>query len=118
MSTKFVFKCDTEVYRTRTSTNLNGRVPGNEDFIVVAERGDKRKIIYQGDGDRFRIGWISKTSQVTEEFPSPDYGLENGETSDTDNLNENDGWQEEENFEENQNQEDLNLPRHDFNLNN
>ena len=85
---------DTEVYRTRTSTNLNGRVPGNEDFIVVAERGDKRKIIYQGDGDRFRMGWISKTSQAnTDEFPAPDYGLENGETSETETL------PSEENFE-------------------
>ena len=53
---------DVEVYRTRSSSSYVGKAVGGEDLIVVAERGDRAKIIFEADGGYFRMGWIFKSS--------------------------------------------------------
>lgn len=56
---------DTEVYRTRTSYSLVGKVPSNEDILVVAKRGDRTKIIFKDDGNYYRMGWVLNSSLKT-----------------------------------------------------
>lgn len=53
---------DVQVYRTRTSSDYVGKAIGGEDLIVVAERGDRAKIIFEADGGYFRMGWIFKNA--------------------------------------------------------
>ncbi len=53
---------DVEAYRTRTSMNYVGKVASGEDLIVVAERGNRTKIIFLADGGYFRMGWVDKSA--------------------------------------------------------
>ena len=39
-----------------------GKAVSGEDLIVVAERGDRAKIIFEADGGYFRMGWVFKNS--------------------------------------------------------
>lgn len=52
---------DVNASRTRTSSNSVGKIVGGEDLIVVAERGDRAKVIFEADGGYFRMGWILKS---------------------------------------------------------
>lgn len=51
---------DVDVYRTRSSTRLIGRISSDEEIIVVAKRGDRVKVIFKADGNYYRMGWITK----------------------------------------------------------
>lgn len=86
---------DVEAYRTRTSTNHVGKVTGDEDLIVVAERGNRAKVIFTADGGYFRMGWIDKVAlekyvnSSYNDFPAPDYdGDSAGDFSDADDYDD------------------------------
>ncbi|MBO4401513.1 MAG: hypothetical protein J5809_06670 [Selenomonadaceae bacterium] len=83
---------DVEASRTRTSTNYVGKVVGGEDLIVVAERGDRAKVIFAAEGGYFRMGWILKSlltkysgsSSGSSDFPATLEGYEDSGNSNAD----------------------------------
>ncbi len=79
---------DQRASRTR-STGAEGAsigfVSSNEDVTVVAERGEKAKIIFLGDGNKYRMGWVFKSAlesnrgaDVESSFEASDIYLESG----------------------------------------
>ena len=60
---------DCTATRTRTGTSsFVGRVAQNDNVIVVAQKGNSLKIIFQDEANHYRMGWIPKS--VLEETPS------------------------------------------------
>ena len=86
--------------RTRTDQKNLGHIAKNDKVIVVAEKGDSKKVIFKDENNRYRMGWIpnsvldenySNISTPNDEFVAPDYGLNLDENnySDSDSYNEN-----------------------------
>lgn len=74
---------DVDALRTRSSTRNNGRISSGEDIIVVAERGDRAKVIFKADGNYYRMGWIQKNDlSANSGISNPDYS--DGEDYDSD----------------------------------
>ena len=44
--------------RTRTGSYKLGHIAKNDKVIVIAERGDSKKVIFTDEGNRYRMGWI------------------------------------------------------------
>ena len=90
--------------RTRTGSYKLGHIAKNDKVIVVAEKGDSKKVIFTDEGNRYRMGWIpsyvldqDKASNMNnnndfsnDEFVAPDYGLDyNNDYDNTDYAEDN-----------------------------
>ena len=89
--------------RTRTGSHKLGHIAKNDKVIVVAEKGDSKKVIFTDEGGRYRMGWIpnyvldENASDMNlnndfsnDEFVAPDYGLDyNNDYIDTDYTEDN-----------------------------
>lgn len=73
---------DTDAYRTRSSTYLVGRVSSNEEITVVAKRGEKLKIIFLADGNKYRMGWVDSTIFIKPEVSENDYNSSENDSYD------------------------------------
>ena len=77
--------------RTRTAQSNLGHVAKNDKVIVVAEKGESKKIIFKDEGNRYRMGWIpnyvldeNASSSVSDVNTSVDVSYDNNfDTNDT-----------------------------------
>lgn len=68
---------DQIVFRTSAGNSRLGSLKKNDKVLVIAERGDSKKIIYRvGGGNEFKMGWLTVDSAVQDNQGSGD----NGET--------------------------------------
>ena len=78
---------DQIVYRTSAGNSRLGSLKKNDKVLVIAERGDSKKIIYRvGGGNEFKMGWLTAASSQTNN---------NGNNDDNENGgNVNPDWKE------------------------
>ena len=75
---------DLIVFRTSAGNSRLGSLKKNDKVIVIAERGDSKKIIYKvGGGNEFKMGWLTPGSS------NSDTGSDNGNGD-----NEESNWNE------------------------
>lgn len=66
-NTDMTVESDQIVFRTSAGNSRLGSLKKNDKVIVIAERGDSKKIIYRvGGGNEYKMGWLTVNSAVSD----------------------------------------------------
>ena len=66
-NTDMTVESDQVVFRTSAGNSRLGSLKKNDKVIVIAERGDSKKIIYRvGGGNEYKMGWLTVNSAVND----------------------------------------------------
>ena len=71
-NTEMTVESDQVVFRTSAGNSRLGSLKKNDKVIVIAERGDSKKIIYRvGGGNEYKMGWLTpaSTSEIKNDEP-------------------------------------------------